>query len=388
MKPELCAPAGSIESFHAAVTAGADAVYLGLTDFNARLRAENFTAKTLSWLVPYAHKHNVKLYVTLNTLVKQAEIGPVAHMLYQLEQIGIDALIVADRGVIDMARKNFPRLRLHASTQMVIHNSAGARAAARLGLRRAVLSRELTLEEVRRIKKTASIELEVFVHGALCYGVSGLCLASSFLGGSSGNRGRCTQVCRRKFRSGDGEGFYFSPNDLCAVSVVPELAGAGVAALKIEGRMKNAAYVHTVVSAYRKVIDGSCTVEEAQSLLEGDLGRRKTAFFLGGVRDSGIITAAIRSGVGELIGSVVEAGKDRIVVATEGGHAPAAGDRVRIQPESGFEGTAADVRSVTGDAGRLCITLKATTDCKAGDAVFLVGRRKDAARLRQGPPPF
>jgi U32 family peptidase len=385
MKPELCAPAGTIESFHAALSAGADAVYLGLTDFNARLRAKNFTVKTLSWLVPYAHKHKAKLYVTLNTLVKQAELVPVVHTLYQLEQIGIDALIVADRGVIDLARKHFPRLRLHASTQMVVHNSAGARAAARLGLKRAVLSRECTLEEIRRINKTAGIELEVFVHGALCYGVSGLCLASSYLGGSSGNRGRCTQVCRRKFASEAGAGYYFSPNDLCAVSFVPELAGAGVAALKIEGRMKNAAYVYTVVNAYRKVIDGNCTVEEAQTLLADDLGRKKTSFFLGGVRDSGVITAAIRSGVGEIIGSVVEAERDRIVVATEGAgkHTPAAGDRVRIQPASGFEGTAADIRAVSGSAGRLCLTLKAITDCKAGDTVFLVGRRQDAVRFDQ-----
>jgi len=388
MKLELCAPAGSIESFNAALSAGADAVYLGLPDFNARLRAKNFTIKTISYLVPYAHRHHAKLYVTLNTLAKQAELEPVIHTLYQLEQTGVDALIVADRGVIDIARKNFPGLRLHASTQMVVHNSAGARAAARLGLRRAVLSRELTLEEIRSIKKQAAIELEVFAHGALCYSISGLCLASSFLGGSSGNRGRCTQVCRRKFACGANRGalaggYYFSPNDLCAVSFVPELTGAGVAALKIEGRMKNAAYVYTVVSAYRKVIDGNITVEEARTLLEGDLGRKKTSLFIGGVRDTGIITAAIRSGVGEIIGSVVEAGRDRIVVATEGEHAPAAGDRVRIQPESGFEGTAADIRSVSDDAGRLCLTMKAITDCKAGDTVFLVGRHKDAARFNQ-----
>ena len=216
MKPELLAPAGSIESFHAAIDAGADAVYAGLADFNARLRAKNFTARTLSYLLPFAHAHGVKLYVTLNTLIKQAEIEPVIHTLYQLEQIGVDALIVADAGVIDIAHKHFPRLRLHASTQMAVHNSAGVRAAKSLGLRRAVLSRELTLEEIRSIQKQAAIELEVFVHGALCYSISGLCLASSFLGGSSGNRGRCTQVCRRKFSTEPGKGrYFFSPNDFC-----------------------------------------------------------------------------------------------------------------------------------------------------------------------------
>jgi U32 family peptidase len=387
MRPELLAPAGSIESFHAAVEAGANAVYLGLTDFNARLRAKNFTAATLSYLVPYAHKHHVRLYVAFNTLVKQAELEPVVHALYRLEQIGVDALIIADRGVIDIAQKHFPRLRLHASTQMAVHNAAGARAAGRLGIKRVILSRELTVDEIRAIKKQAAVELEVFVHGALCYSVSGLCLASSFLGGSSGSRGRCTQVCRRKFVCGDAsapaEGFFFSPNDLCAASFLPDLVRAGVAAFKIEGRMKNAAYVYAVVNAYRKALDGEVSIEEAQELLANDLGREKTTFFLGGVKQQGVITAAIRSGIGEIIGCVIEAVQDRIVVAPHGAQGPAlsAGDRIRIQPESGFDGTAAEVQQVSHEAGRMCLRLKSAVECGAGDAVFLVGRGSDSARF-------
>jgi U32 family peptidase len=384
MKPELCAPAGSIESFHAAVEAGADAVYLGLTDFNARLRAKNFTPKTLSYLVPYAHRRNVKLYVTLNTLVKEAELKPVIHALYQCEQIGVDALIVADRGVIDIARRYFPRLRLHASTQMAVHNAAGARAALRLGLKRAVLSRECTLDEVRTIKKTTAEELEAFVHGALCYSISGLCLASSYLGGSSGNRGRCTQVCRRKFFSGTGKGgCYFSPNDLCAVSRLPELVSAGVDALKIEGRMKNAAYVFTVVSAYRKAIDAQINVEEAQKLLADDLGREKTTLVLDGMRSPGIISASARSGVGEPVGTVTATGGGTVVIAPSSikGSALFAGDRIRIQPESGFEGAAADILALSIADGRLCLTLKAAAACSPGDTVFLVGRHCDRARF-------
>ena len=400
MKPELLAPAGSIESFHAAVEAGADAVYLGLADFNARLRARNFTARTLAYILPFAHKHNVKIYVTLNTLVKQAELEPIVHTLYQLEQMGVDALIVTDRGVIDIARNHFPRLRLHASTQMTIHNSAGVCAAQRLGLKRAVLSRELTLEEIRSIRKQAAIELEVFVHGALCYSVSGLCLASSFLGGSSGNRGRCTQVCRRKFsvcQAGQAclsglAGYCFSPRDLCAAPFIPFLKEIGVAGLKIEGRMKNAAYVYTVVNAYRKAIDGTISVDEAGDLLQHDLAREKSALFLDGVRQSGIITDAARSGVGELIGTVIEAGKDRITVASES--ACAQGDRIRIQPKSGFEGTAAVIRSVAYEPGVRHLQLKTAVECSTGDTVYLVGRHGEEARFdRKGvigvvPVPF
>jgi U32 family peptidase len=379
MKPELLAPAGSIESFHAALSAGADAVYLGLADFNARLRARNFTVKTLSYLVPYAHLHNVKLYVTLNTLVKQAELEPVIHTLYQLEQIGVDALIVADCGLIDIARKHFPRLRLHASTQMTIHNSAGVHMAQRLGLKRVILSRECTLDEIGSIKKQAAIELEIFIHGALCYSVSGLCLASSFLGGSSGNRGRCTQVCRRKFKTNNAAGYFFSPNDLSAIDFLPRVAGLGIASLKIEGRMKGPEYVYTVVSAYRKVIDGTISVEEARALLRHDLAREKCSLFLGGVRQAGIIEAAARSGVGELIGTVIEAGNDLVVVASE--RTCAAGDRIRIQPKSGFEGTAAVIRSIVYEPGVSRLRLKTAVECAAGDTVYLIGRQGEGARF-------
>ncbi len=379
MKPELLAPAGSIESFHAAIEAGADAVYLGLADFNARLRAKNFTPKTLSYLVPYAHLHNVKLYVTLNTLIKQAELEPVIHALYQLEQIGVDAVIVTDAGIIDMARKHFPRMCLHASTQMAVHNSAGVRAAQSLGLRRAILSRELTLEEIRSIKKQAAIELEVFVHGALCYSISGICLASSFLGGSSGNRGRCTQVCRRKFRTETGAGYFFSPNDLSAIGFLPQVIELGIAGLKIEGRMKGPEYVYTVVNAYRKVIDGTISVDEARELLQHDLARGKTSLFLGSVHQSGIIEAAARSGVGELIGTVMGTCNGQIVL--ESTPPLSAGDRVRIQPESGFEGTAADIRSVVYENDRARVRLKTAIDCTAGDTVFLIGRCGEEGRF-------
>ena len=378
---ELLAPAGSIESFHAALEGGADAVYLGLTGFNARLRARNFTLKTLAYVVPYAHKHNVKVYVALNTLVKQAELEQVVHTLHALGQIGVDGLIVADFGLIDIARNFFPGLRLHGSTQLAVHTSAGVRAAVRLGLRRIILARELTMDELREIGAAATIEIEVFIHGALCYSVSGLCLASSFLGGNSGNRGRCTQVCRRKFTAGAGAGagYYFSPRDLCAVGFLPSLRECGITSFKIEGRMKNAAYVYAVVDACRRALDGKITLHRAQELLAQDLGRAKTVFFPGGLRQQGFIDAAVQSGIGSFIGTVLRSDKGSILVNSADTIQP--GDRIRVQPAKGFEGTSAEIVSISGEGNANRLQLKRPLHCMAGDGVFLIGRHGDDARF-------
>jgi putative protease len=384
---ELCAPVGSFDSFQAAIDGGANAVYLGLTDFNARLRARNFTAKTLSHLVPLAHRQNVKVYVTLNTLIKQAELEPVVHTLYQVDQVGADAAIVADLGLIRIARRSFPGLRLHASTQMAVHNSAGIAAIERLGCSRAVVARELTFEELRAMQASSRIGLEVFVHGALCYCLSGLCLASSFLGGASGNRGRCTQACRRKFETGTGQGFYFSPRDLSLADFLPRLSKLGIAALKIEGRMKNAAYVYKTVSGYRRLLDGD-TSRTPGELLDQDLCRPKTSSFFKGREQAGVIDAT-RSGVGSSLGKILWASDDGILLLPE--TAIAAGDRIRIDPQSGFEGVAAEVRSVaaTGDGTRL--RLKKPVACSVGERVFLVARKDDdsrypATRFQETPP--
>lgn len=385
-KPELLAPAGSIESFHAAIEGGADAVYLGLNDFNARLRANNFSMKALSYLVPFAHVRRVKLYVTLNTLIKQAELGPLIHTLYQLEQIGVDAIIAADFGLIDIARTFFPKLKLHASTQMTIHNSTGLRQAEKLGLRRAILSRELTLQEIASLCKTTSVELELFVHGALCYGISGLCLASSYLGGSSGNRGRCTQVCRRKFKTAGGSGYLFSPDDLCALDFLPQINACGaIQSLKIEGRMKGPDYVFTVVKAYRMALDDPEKLPEAKELAAHDFGRHKTSFFLNGLRTPGIIDASRPSGTGELIGKIRELRQNAIVVASKA--TLLANDRIRIQPHNGFEGETGMVLHAATDETGIAIVLKKTVPCSTGDTVYLIGRRGTAPDLTCGAIP-
>jgi len=289
---ELLAPAGSPEALDAAIGEGADAVYLGLKDFNARLRSANFTYAQFESALRSLHKIGKKVYVTVNTVFEQREADRMYQFLKYLAGQGPDALIVQDYGVIAMAKNEFPSLRLHASTQMNIASARGANALSRHGVSRVVLARELSLEELKSVKSETNLELEVFVHGALCISVSGLCLFSSFLGGKSANRGMCTQACRRLYHRAGGEsGYYFSPNDLQLLENVPQLAAGGISALKIEGRMKSAAYVGTVVSAYRLVTDAVAggdadeiqqSIERGQEILRNDFARPKTQYFFGG----------------------------------------------------------------------------------------------------------
>jgi U32 family peptidase len=393
-KPQLLAPAGDIDSFHAAIDAGADAVYIGLTDFNARMRARNFTTKTLSFLLPYAHARRKKIYVTMNTLVKQAELAQCIHTLYQLDQIGVDGIIVQDFGIVDLCKRAFPRLKLHASTQMSIHNSLGVAAAKHLGINRVVLARELTLDELARIRQKSDIELEVFVHGALCYCFSGMCLASSFLGGSSGNRGRCTQVCRRPFQAREGgrRGHFFSPADFCAMKRIDKVMDIGVDSLKIEGRMKNEEYVFSVVSAYRKVIDDPTAAADLSTNIDSDLGRKKSGFFLDGVQKDGIIDPVGPSGTGVVIGAIEKREGANITVVAE--QAVSKGDFVRIQPKSGFEGATFRVTQSTMDNGRCVIALAGNVEAAIGDMVYLVRHGDKAYRnnhrraIVQKPAPY
>jgi U32 family peptidase len=381
-RPELLAPAGTVESFRAAIDAGANAVYLGLTDFNARLRARNFTMKTLSYAVPFAHARGVRVYVTLNTLVKQAELGRAVDFLYQLEQIGVDAVIAQDMGIARISAAELPRLRLHASTQTAVHNSAGVEACRLLGFRRVVLARELTLAEIGTICAAArGIECEVFVHGALCYSLSGECLASSFFGGSSGNRGRCTQVCRRAFDKIPGAAdappeYFFSPNDLTAIDSLPRLCAAGIASLKIEGRMKGPHYVRTVVGAFRRVLDDPEKSEEAKTILSCDMGRRKTRLFLDGFMQESIIDPKNPAGTGMFLGRVESVeGREISVPSAE---PVSTGDILRLQPQNGNEGVMAGVTRASLANGVARCVLDKETACVPGDSVFLVGLGRES----------
>ena len=265
---ELLAPAGSMETFRAVIHAGADAVYLGGGRFGARAYANNFTEEELLSAIDYAHIHGRKVYLTVNTLFKERELTEelYSYLLPYYEQ-GLDAVIIQDMGAFRLIREVFPGLSIHTSTQMTVTNRYGAMMMKEMGADRVVTAREMSLAEIRDIKEHVDIEIESFVHGALCYCYSGQCLLSSMLGGRSGNRGRCAQPCRlsyevfdekkRPVKTGkkDRDIYILSPKDLCTVSMIPELIENGVDSFKIEGRMKQAEYAAGVVSIYRKYID-------------------------------------------------------------------------------------------------------------------------------------
>lgn len=262
---ELLAPAGSWESFLAAVNNGADAVYIGGQQFSARQAAANFDLHKIEEAIRYGHQRGRKIYVTVNTLIGAQEFDAVLDYLWQLTNCGVDAVILQDVGLLEAARNLLPGLRIHASTQMTTHNQDGAAFLQRLGVSRIVLARELAAEEIKMIHQAVpEIQLEVFVHGALCYSYSGQCLFSSMIGGRSGNRGRCAQPCRLPYGIyrdkqpivQEGRGRYLlSPADLCLIQYLPVIAALGVTAVKIEGRMRRPEYVAVVTRAYRQVLD-------------------------------------------------------------------------------------------------------------------------------------
>ncbi len=253
--PELLAPVGSRESLIAAVDNGADAVYFGGTLFSARQYASNFDREELLWAIDYVHARGVRAYVTVNTLIKDAELDEAADYLQFLCNAGADAVIVQDIGILKLLCEHIPNLPVHASTQMTIHNTEGVKFLQEMGVKRVVLAREMSLDEIKRIKSETCIEIETFIHGALCFSYSGQCLLSSMIGGRSGNRGYCAQPCRKKYRAGDVEGYLLSPKDLNMSEHIPALVEAGIDSFKIEGRMKRPEYVAGVVRVYRRLID-------------------------------------------------------------------------------------------------------------------------------------
>jgi putative protease len=328
---ELLAPAGGPDAAFAALHFGADAVYLGLQKFSARAEAENFTLDELSEVVAYGHSLTPRrrVFVAVNTLLRNDELPELVQTLAALSDLGVDALIVQDLGVYHVARRYFPELELHASTQLAVHNRAGALALRSMGFTRVVLARELTFEEVHDVTTTAGIETEVFVHGALCYSYSGLCLFSSQTLGRSGNRGKCAYSCRDAYTvSGapdtlrDGSpvkrdpstGFPFSMKDLALPDHVPALRSAGVSCFKIEGRKKSPLYVATATDFYRKLIDGR--LDEAEraaqaSDLQAAFGRPWTRLFLDSHKDKEVADRDLVGHRGAVIGRIESVHCDR-----------------------------------------------------------------------------
>ena len=381
-KPELLAPAGSLEAFFAAMEKGADAVYAGLRDFSARAKAKNFTLPQMERMTAYAHSTGKKLYVTLNTLVKESELPQLIDNLASLEAMRVDGVILQDMAVARLAREYFPGIPLHASTQMTIHNSLGVRQLEELGFERVVLARELHIDEISAIVKASKAEIECFIHGALCFSFSGQCYFSSFLGGHSGNRGRCAQPCRRQYKHKGKEGYYLSTNDFSSIEMIPELMKAGVASLKIEGRMKSAEYVASVIGAYRMVLDAppdsyDAAVTEAKALLKLSFGRVPTKGFLASHTPTDISTPSIKGATGRYLGDIREIRGNRISFDTR--DRLHVGDRIRVQPKSDMAGRAFTIKDLF-IGGKKVMNVKENTlvstpspfPFKLGDSVFKV----------------
>lgn len=328
---ELLAPAGTIAAFEAALQEGADAVYIGAPGLNARALSRDFTFGEIAGMTRYAHSQGKKLYVAMNSLVKESELQLALESLHRLAVIAPDALIIQDLGLLHLVRRFFPTLKLHASTLMTINHSFAAQYFQGLGFERVVLARELSLEEIRAIHERSSVELEIFVHGAMCFSYSGLCRFSSLHGGKSSLRGQCVQPCRRRYdwlgagkgssrgQSSKKGGYLFSMNDLCGIDSLAAIRDTGVVSLKIEGRLKSVEYVRNVVRAYRLVLDAldqdaeqqAIVLAEAHRCLDAAMGRRRsTGFFVGG-REDRLIQPHLTGSSGELVGKVgkIEAGK-------------------------------------------------------------------------------
>ena len=425
---ELLAPAGNPEALDAAIGEGADAVYLGLKSFNARLRSSNFAWNQFEGAVNSLHKMGKKIYVTVNTVCEESETERLYRFLNYLNKIKPDGLIVQDFGVIRMCQEFAPDLELHASTQMNVASAAAANLLCKQGLKRVVVARELGLEEIKNIKANTNAEIEMFVHGALCVSESGLCLFSSYLGGKSANRGMCTQACRRLYNAeipgAVSSGYYFSPCDLQLIDHIPELMEAGVDSFKIEGRMKSAEYVGAVTAAYRFVMDHykedrKGVIAEGKRILSTDFARSKTDYWYGfkdieeGVDNAGakILNPKQAGGTGIYLGKIAsvresseserkisEAGRPepkteeerkanfiQMAVIKGGSYDPDAGDSIRLHKKDDTGRASHKVRVITTDEkGNRWIDIP--LGFNQGDSVYLLQTKSMSKRYKRVLP--
>ena len=391
---ELLAPAGNMAALHAAVAGGADAVYLGLETFNARRGADNFTLETLREACDFAHLRGVSVYVTMNTIILPDEVGEALECVRQAYRAGADGFIVQDIGLAAEISRTLPEASLHLSTQMNTHNLAGVRAAVRLGAERITLAREVSLDEIALLCAAAAeegMEVEVFAHGALCVCYSGQCFMSSMIGGRSANRGMCAQACRLPYelqnkalqKSLPSPGDHLlSPQDLCTVDRVDDLVAAGVASLKIEGRMKSPEYVFAVTSVYRKALDAALAKENA-AITDADRDRLTDAFsrgfttaYLDGKRGNDIMSYQRPNNRGLFLGRVDEVRDGAAYLKSA--HALTEGDVLEFWTRKG-NGTLTLGPVRTDKKGRYHLPLEGKTrTVKAGDRVFRV-RSAEAA---------
>lgn len=378
-KPELLAPVGNVESLYASFNAGADAVFMGLQEFNARGRANNFTKPMLQLAVQKAHEKKVKVYITLNVLIKNKEIDQLIDVLAFLAAVKVDGVIIQDWGTYYLARKYFPGLVLHASTQMGIHNSVGVNYGAAKGIIRTVLARELTMTELANITKRSKAELEVFIHGALCYSFSGMCLFSSYSGGQGANRGICKQSCRRIYQDGGEQHALFSLKDNQQIENLQKLIELGIHSLKIEGRMKSADYVFQVCSAYRKAIDNPQSMELAAQMLELDMGREKTSYFLGGNVSDGITDDP---SIGIRIGEITAVGRNSISFTSS--TSLEEGYRIRIRNEKDDEQLYVKMENFSQNGHVYQVSTDIAAKIRKNDDVLLVRVKTQSFSSRLG----
>ncbi len=318
IKSEILAPAGSFEAAYYAFEGGADAVYLGLKAFSARYGAENFSFDQLRRLKGIAVQKSKRIYVTLNTIVAEDELEEIARKIHFLGKIEVDGIIIQDPALVEIAKSVAPNLEIHASTQMAVHNVAGVKVLRDAGFSRVVLSRELPIEMIRKIRREVPhMELEVFVHGALCYSFSGICLASGLMLGRSGNRGRCAQICRTYFDHDGEKGYFFSCNDMAFYERIRDLMDMGVESLKIEGRMKSPEYVRAVSALYRAIADGKKDVSDLKKNAELAFSRRRSNSFLEKEAGENLIGSDYPGHRGIFLGKVEKWERGEIVFRTE-----------------------------------------------------------------------
>jgi putative protease len=398
--PELLAPAGGRDALRAAVANGADAVYLGLSELNARRGAENFTLETLAEATRFAHLRGVRVYLTANVVVLADEMDRAVEMVAGAWEAGVDAVIVQDLGLLRVLRASLPEVRIHASTQIDAHNAETVSALADLGVSRVTLARELSLSEIGDLTASSPVELESFVHGSLCFCHSGQCLMSSMIGGRSANRGTCAQPCRLPYDLIDAAGqeaetpgrHLLSPKDLAGVTLLPGLVRSGLAALKIEGRMKSPEYVATVVRVYRAALDRAAAAPDSYQVTEAEWDLLSEAFsrgfseaYLSDIRGDEMMSYQRPNNRGVPVGRVVSTAEGRAVVALD--RAVESGDILEFWTSAG---------RVTGPAGRMDVNGSPVTaapagvraevaldgQARAGDRVFRVSNASlmDAAR--------
>lgn len=403
---ELLAPAGSFPAFEAALVEGADAVYVGAPGFNARALSRDFTFAEIGSMIKQAHRQGVKLYVAMNSIIKEDELPRALEALSCFESLRPDALIVQDIGLFYLVRTWFPKIVLHASTLMSVHNSLAAQELSRLGASRVVLARELTIEEMTEIRRKTGAEIEIFIHGAMCFSYSGLCMFSSLHGGKSSLRGQCVQPCRRQYswvktgrhsqisRNKGTGGYLFSMNDLCGVDMLPALRAAGVTCLKIEGRLKSARYVANTVAAYRMALDGMDLPDEEQDhilrkahvLLDEAMARNRSTGYLLSEQPGGAISPQQSGSSGRLLGRVnnsqVQSGRDgrnRMILNLSLKAPVSIGDRLRLHDENSGERISFTLRDLQVQ-GRSRKIGKAGQNVKISLFADLQGRAKQKIR--------